>query len=136
MLVGIVGGGQLGRMIALAGIPLGHSFRFLDPDPRCPAAAVGSVVAGGFDDPAALERFAEGLDVATFEFENVPAATVERLQSLVPTAPGARSLAVAQDRIREKEFFRDSGIRVQAFEAVSSENELATACGRVGTPAV
>jgi len=136
MLVGVVGGGQLGRMIALAGIPLGHSFRFLDPDPRCPAAAVGSVVASGFDDPATLERFAEGLDVATFELENVPAATVDRLQSLVPTAPGARSLAVAQDRIREKEFFRDCGIRVQAFEAVSSETELAAACGRVGTPAV
>ena len=136
MLVGVVGGGQLGRMLGLAGIALGHRFRFLDPDAGCPASAVGEVIVGAYDDPAAIDRFAAGLDAATFEFENVPAEAVERLQSLVPTAPGARSLAVAQDRIREKEFFRECGIRVQAFEAVSSEQELAAACGRVGTPAV
>ena len=136
MLVGVVGGGQLGRMLALAGIPHGHRFRFLDPDPACPASAVGDVVCGAYDDPAALERFASGLDAATFEFENVPAATIDALSALVPTAPGSRSLAVAQDRIAEKQFFRSCGIRVQAFEAVSTEADLAAACGRVGTPAV
>ena len=136
MLVGVVGGGQLGRMLALAGIPHGHRFRFLDPDPACPASAVGDVVCGAYDDLAALERFASDLDAATFEFENVPAATIDALSALVPTAPGSRSLAVAQDRIAEKQFFRSCGIRVQAFEAVSTEAELAAACGRVGTPAV
>jgi 5-(carboxyamino)imidazole ribonucleotide synthase len=136
MVVGVVGGGQLGRMLGLAGIPLGHSFVFLDPDPACPASAVGPVVQGAYDDPAALLRLAERVDVATFEFENVPAAAVEALAARVPTAPGARSLAVSQDRIAEKEFFRACGIRVQPFEAVGSEAELAAACGRVGTPAV
>lgn len=136
MVVGVVGGGQLGRMLGLAGIPLGHSFVFLDPDPACPASAVGPVVQGAYDDPAALLRLAERVDVATFEFENVPAAAVEALAARVPTAPGARSLAVSQDRITEKEFFRACGIRVQPFEAVGSEAELAAACGRVGTPAV
>jgi 5-(carboxyamino)imidazole ribonucleotide synthase len=136
MLIGVVGGGQLGRMLALAGIPLGHRFRFLDPDPACPAAAVGDVVVGAYDDATAVERFAAGLDAATFEFENVPAATIELLAARVPVAPGARSLAIAQDRIEEKAFFRACGIPVQAHEAVSSEQELAAACGRVGFPGV
>ena len=136
MLIGVLGGGQLGRMLALAGIPLGHRFRFLDPDPACPASAVGEVVAGAFDDAAAIDRFCDGLGAATYEFENVPVATVERVAARVRTAPSARSLAVAQDRIAEKEFFRSCGIRVQAFEAVSAEADLAGACGRVGVPAV
>jgi 5-(carboxyamino)imidazole ribonucleotide synthase len=136
MVVGVVGGGQLGRMLGLAGIPLGHSFVFLDPDPRCPASAVGPVVEGAYDDTAALARLAQRVDVATFEFENVPAAAVDALAALVPTAPGARSLATSQDRIAEKEFFRACGLRVQPFEAVSADAELAAACGRIGTPAV
>ncbi len=136
MLIGVVGGGQLGRMLALAGIPLGHRFRFLDPDPACPAAAVGEVVVGAYDDAAAVERFAAGLEAATFEFENVAAATIERLAARVPVAPGARSLAIAQDRIEEKAFFRACGIPVQAHEAVDSEPALAAACGRVGFPGV
>ena len=90
MVVGVVGGGQLGRMLGLAGIPLGHSFVFLDPDPRCPASAVGPVVEGAYDDTAALARLAQRVDVATFEFENVPAAAVDALAALVATAPGAR----------------------------------------------
>jgi 5-(carboxyamino)imidazole ribonucleotide synthase len=136
MLIGVVGGGQLGRMLALAGIPLGHSFRFLDPDPRCPASAVGEVIVGTFDEHAAVARFVAGIDVATFEFENVPVATMSAIAERVPTAPGTRSLAVAQDRISEKEFFQSCGIRVQPFEAVATEAELAAACGRIGVPAV
>ncbi len=136
MKIGVVGGGQLGRMLALAGIPMGHSFRFLDPDPRCPAAEVGEVVVGAYDDAAAIARFATGIDAATYEFENVPAAAVEALAARVRVAPGARSLAIAQDRILEKEFFRSCGIPVQAYEAVASETELAAACGRVGFPGV
>ena len=136
MLVGVVGGGQLGRMLALAGIPLGHSFRFLDPDPRCPAAAVGEVIVGDFDNHAAVARFVAGIDVATFEFENVPVSTMSAIAERVPTAPGVRSLAIAQDRISEKEFFQSCGIAVQPFAAVNTEAELAAACGRIGVPAV
>ena len=136
MLVGVVGGGQLGRMLALAGIPLGHSFRFLDPDPRCPASAVGELIVGAFDNHAAVERFVAGLDVATFEFENVPVSTMSAIAERVPTAPGVRSLAIAQDRISEKEFFQSCGIAVQPFAAVNTESELAAACGRIGVPAV
>ncbi|MCX5639930.1 MAG: ATP-grasp domain-containing protein, partial [Planctomycetota bacterium] len=136
MVVGVVGGGQLGRMLALAGIPLGHSFRFLDPDPLCPASAVGEVIVGAYDDHSAVARFVAGIDVATFEFENVPVATMSSIAERVPTAPGARSLEIAQDRISEKEFFRSCGIRVQPFEAVNTEAELAAACGRIGCPAV
>ncbi len=137
MRIGIVGGGQLGRMLALAGIPLGHEFRFLDPDARCPAAAVGRVFTGAFDDPAALAAFASEVDVATFEFENVPASSVEWLNSRVPVAPGPTSLATSQDRIAEKEFFDRCDIPVQRYVAVNSELELAQACGRsVGFPGV
>ena len=136
MVVGVVGGGQLGRMLALAGIPLGHSFRFLDPDPLCPASAVGEVIVGAYDDHSAVARFIAGIDVATFEFENVPVATMSAIAERVPTAPSARSLETAQDRISEKEFFRSCGIRVQPFEAVNTEAELAAACGRIGFPAV
>ena len=135
-LIGVLGGGQLGRMLALAGIRLGHRFRFLDPDPSCPASAVGEVVTAAFDDDAAVDRFCDGLDAATFEFENVPLRTVERVARRVRTSPGAQALAVAQDRVAEKRFFRDHGIRVQAFEAVDDAASLAAACGRVGVPGV
>jgi 5-(carboxyamino)imidazole ribonucleotide synthase len=136
MLIGVVGGGQLGQMLGLAGIAIGHRFRFLDPDPACPAGAVGEVVAGAFDDPDAIARFAHGLDRATFEFENVPAATLGAIAERAPLAPGVMSLRTAQDRILEKEFFRAHGLRVQGFEAVDSEAGVAAACGRVGVPGV
>jgi 5-(carboxyamino)imidazole ribonucleotide synthase len=136
MLIGVVGGGQLGRMLGLAGVAIGHRFRFLDPDPACPASAVGEVVAGAFDDPASVAAFARGLDRATFEFATVPAATLGAIAEQAPLAPGVMSLRTAQDRILEKEFFRAHGLRVQAFEAVDSEQMLAAACGRVGAPGV
>lgn len=136
MRIGVLGGGQLGRMLALAGIPLGHEFVFLDPDPDCPARAVGRVVVGAYDDPRALEELARGADVVTYEFENVPAASVERLAHDVPVFPERESLITAQDRILEKEFFQGCGIPVQAFTAVGSAEELARACGTVGFPGV
>lgn len=136
MRIGVVGGGQLGRMLALAGIPLGHEFCFLDPDAHCPAAAVGHVHVGAYDDLTALAALASRVDVATFEFENVPAASIEWLHARVPVAPGPASLAVSQDRIAEKEFFTRCGIPVQGFAAVNSEAELARACGVIGFPGV
>lgn len=136
MRIGVVGGGQLGRMLGLAGIPLGHAFRFLDPATDCPAAAIGPVELAAFDDLAAIEAFAAQADVVTFEFENVSAAALERLAARVPVAPGVASLATSQDRVAEKQFFQRCGIPVQRFAAVNGVDELARACGTVGFPGV
>ncbi len=132
MKVGVVGGGQLGRMLALAGIPLGMRFRFLEPSMSCPAAVLGEVVGAPYDDPEGLVRFAQNLSVATYEFENVPTATVDFLQQSLGVHPGARSLQIAQDRIQEKHFFRECGLGVQAFHAVSSNADIARALEAVG----
>jgi 5-(carboxyamino)imidazole ribonucleotide synthase len=134
--IAVVGGGQLGRMLGLAGIPLGMSFRFLDPDPACPASAVGEVVAGRFDDRDALGRLVAGCDVATYEFENVPASVAEFLAGELPTRPGPRSLAIAQDRVLEKRFFAECGVPVQEFAAIDGPADLDAAAGRVGFPAM
>jgi 5-(carboxyamino)imidazole ribonucleotide synthase len=136
MRVGIVGGGQLGRMLALAGIPLGMRFKFLEPSMSCPAALLGEVVGTPYDDPEGLVRFAQNLSVATYEFENVPTATVEFLQQSLGVHPGAKSLQVAQDRIQEKHFFRDCGLTVQAFHAIGSTADLPRALEAVGPAGV
>ena len=136
MKVGIVGGGQLGRMLALAGVPLGMRFRFLEPSADCPAAALGEVVTAPYDDPDGLERFASQLSVATFEFENVPAASAEALADRLALAPGPRALAVAQDRISEKRFFQQCGLPVQPFASVSTTQDLDAAVASVGMPAM
>ncbi|MBL9120378.1 MAG: 5-(carboxyamino)imidazole ribonucleotide synthase [Phycisphaerae bacterium] len=136
MLIGVVGGGQLGRMIALAGIPLGYRFRFLDPSTDCPAAAVGEVLCGAYDDEVALGRLTEGAMAATYEFENVPARAARYLDRHTRLAPPAHSLAVAQDRIAEKDFFRECGVPVQKYRAVGTEEELDAAIRDVGVPGV
>jgi 5-(carboxyamino)imidazole ribonucleotide synthase len=104
--VGVIGGGQLGRMLALAGIPLGLSFRFLDPSPDAPAGAVGELLVGPYDDPELLDRLADGADVVTYEFENVPVEAARRAGAL----PDARALEDSQDRLLEKRLFRRLGI--------------------------
>ncbi|MBX3355877.1 MAG: 5-(carboxyamino)imidazole ribonucleotide synthase [Phycisphaeraceae bacterium] len=136
MTIGVLGGGQLGRMLALAGTPLGFRFRFLDPDAGCPASAVGEVIAGAYDDPQALDRFAKGVDLVTFEFENVPAETVRRLSSRVAIAPGAESLATGQDRAHEKRFFAQCGLPVAPWAEVHDAASLMAAVDSVGVPAV
>ena len=137
MKVGIIGAGQLGRMLALAGYPLGLRFRFLDPNPASPAAALGEFIAADYDDPDALRRFADGLDVATYEFENVPASVADYLAGHVPAVhPHYRALAVAQDRLSEKQTFRRLGIATAPFAAVDSEADLARGVEELGLPAV
>ena len=136
MTLGIVGGGQLGRMLALAGLPLGLRFRFLDPEPAAPAGAVGELIVGAYDDPAALDRFAEGLEAVTYEFENVPVAAARRLAADVPVFPPATALEVAQDRLVEKTFLRELGVPVPAFVAVGDRADLDRALARLGCPAV
>lgn len=136
MLIGILGGGQLGRMLALAGYPLGLRFRFLDPARDAPAGHVGELVVGAYDDPEALETFVDGVDLVTYEFENVPARAVHWLSGRVPAYPPAIALETAQDRLHEKRLFQAYGIPVPAYAAVSDEGELARAVQEVGTPAL
>lgn len=135
-LVGVLGGGQLGRMLALAGHPLGLRFRFLDPAPDCPAARLGEHVSALYEGPAALDTFAAGVDVITYEFENVPVASVAALARRTTVHPGPRALEVAQDRWVEKSFLVDLGLQTAPFAAVSSEEELVAAAQAVGCPAV
>jgi len=135
--VGVLGGGQLGRMLGLAGVPLGLRFRFLEPAPSPPAAAVGEVVRGEYADPDALARFADGVDVVTFEFENVPAAATEWLRRHgIPVFPPPAALAVAQDRLAEKEAFGRLGIPTPPYLPVSDEAGLRAAVERLGLPSV
>ena len=110
-LVACIGGGQLGRMLGLAGLPLGLRFRFLDPSPDACAGEVGELVVGEYDDVDALVRLADGADVVTYEFENVP---VEAALG-VGAVPGSRALEQGQDRLREKELFRSLGIPTARF---------------------
>jgi len=105
----------LGRMLGLAGLPLGLSFRFLDPSPDACAGEVGELVVAPYDDPQGLDRLAEGAAAVTYEFENVPVAAAER----VGAVPGARSLEEGQDRLREKELFRSLGIPTARFGSLA-----------------
>jgi 5-(carboxyamino)imidazole ribonucleotide synthase len=110
-LVGCVGGGQLGRMLAQAGAPLDIHLRFLDPSADACAGEVGELLVGPYDDPALLDRLAEDADVVTYEFENVPVAAARR----VDTVPDARALELGQDRLVEKELFRRLAIPTARF---------------------
>ncbi len=123
-------------MIALAGYPLGLRFRHLSPHPNVPAAPLSEEVIGEYDDPASLDRFADGIDVATYEFENVPVEAARRLARSVPVFPPPVALEVAQDRLAEKRFFRDLGIGTAAFQPVDSPEQLRDAVRHIGLPAV
>ncbi len=111
MIVGVIGGGQLGRMLALAGIPLGLSFRFLDPSPDAPAGEVGELLVGAYDDTEQLDRLADGAAAVTYEFENVPVEAARRVGAL----PDAAALEAAQDRLVEKQLLERLGIPTPAF---------------------
>jgi 5-(carboxyamino)imidazole ribonucleotide synthase len=135
MRVGVLGAGQLGRMLALAGYPLGLELRFVDPAQGAPAGQVAEQRVADYDDPAALDWLAE-CDVVTFEFENVPVATVEALEARARVAPGAKALRTAQDRLREKQAFSELGIPTAPYVAVDDEASLAAAVAELGAPAV
>lgn len=136
MRVGILGAGQLGRMLALAGYPLGLRFRTLSPDADAPAAPISEHVTAGYDDADVLDAFARDLDVVTYEFENVPVVTARRLEPRVAVRPGPAALEVAQDRLTEKRFFRDLGVGTAPFLPVDDEAMLRDAVDRLGLPAV
>ena len=134
--IGILGGGQLGRMLALAAARLGFDVAILDPEPDAPAARVAAhVVVGAYDDPDALARLADLADVVTFEFENVPAASVEALIAAGrPVAPAGRALAIAQDRLAEKTFLNEAGAPTVAFAQIDGPGDIALALERMGHP--
>ncbi|MCB9675910.1 MAG: 5-(carboxyamino)imidazole ribonucleotide synthase [Alphaproteobacteria bacterium] len=135
--VGILGGGQLGRMLAQAALPLGVDCVVYDDAHDSCAAAYAPVVQGSLADREALERFAVGLDVITFEFENVPAEAVQFLRDTGHLVhPGPLALTTAQDRWNEKRFFRDHGIRTTPFAKVDDEAGLQEAIAQLGLPAV
>jgi 5-(carboxyamino)imidazole ribonucleotide synthase len=134
--IGILGGGQLGRMLALAAARLGFDVAILEPEADSPASRVArTTIVGAYDDPAALAKLAKAADVVTYEFENVPAAAVERLLALgCEVAPNARALAVAQDRVDEKTFLNSVGAHTVAFAAANSAADIEAAIAELGTP--
>jgi 5-(carboxyamino)imidazole ribonucleotide synthase len=134
--IGVVGGGQLGRMLALAGVPLGLDFLAVDPSPGAPAAAVAEHVVAAYDDAAALDRLARECEVVTYEFENVPVSAARVIAASVPVLPPPEALEAAQDRLAEKRLFERLGVPVQRYEPVDSAEALAAAVESVGLPAV
>ncbi|MGH9469882.1 MAG: ATP-grasp domain-containing protein, partial [Terriglobia bacterium] len=135
--IGVLGAGQLGRMMALAGYPLDFRLRFFDSATGAPAAQVARCIVADFEDSNALRRFAAGLDVVTYEFENVPARTARDLAGRVPCfLPPPRALEIAQDRYGQKMFFQTLGIPTPVFAAVSSREELPRGLERTGLPAI
>jgi 5-(carboxyamino)imidazole ribonucleotide synthase len=136
MLVGILGGGQLGRMLVLAGTPLGLRFRFLEPGPNAPTSVVAHQIVGDYDGPRALERFCAGVDVVTYEFENVPIASVQQLLPHCSVYPPPAALETAQDRLNEKQLFRRLRIPTAPFMPLDSRDELDAAIERIELPAV
>ena len=135
--LGILGGGQLGRMMAMAAAQLGLKTHIYAPEENSPAFEVATeVTIAPYEDEASLVRFAKAVDVVTYEFENVPSETAATLSAHAPLAPNAQALAVSQDRFLEKSFIAGLGIAVAPFAAVSSKVELAEALDRIGRPAV
>ena len=135
--IGILGGGQLGRMSAIAARRMGYKVRTFDPSPgACAAGIADEHITAEWSDTAALTRFAQGCGRITLEFENIPPATVEFVAQSVPCHPSAKVLAICQNRRREKEFLRASGIPCANFAVVSSFAELQSAVQSVGFPCV
>ena len=136
MRIGVIGGGQLGRMLALAGTPLGMSFAFLDPAPDACAAPLGDHLRADYGDQEHLRQLADQVDLVTFEFESVPAETVAFLSQFVPVYPSADALRIARDRWFEKSMFKDLGIPTPEFADIQSQQGLDAAVASIGLPAV
>ena len=135
--IGILGGGQLGRMLALAAAPLGYRCHVLSPEPGGPAAQVAAAeTVAAYDDHAALDAFGAKVDLITVEFENVPAQTLERLARQVPVRPGARSLRIAQNRVVEKDFVRGLGLETTPYAALEDDESARAADRWIGRPAI
>ena len=136
MKVGIIGAGQLGRMLALAGYPLGLRFVFVDQSEDAPGGQVGDIIVGAFDDPVALERLSEVAEVVTFDVENVPESAVRPVSEKVRFLPPVEALATAQDRLAEKRAFASLHIPTPRFMPVATREALEIAVVQLGLPAV
>jgi len=134
--VAVIGAGQLGRMLALAGYPLGIECEFYDRAADTPGGQVAPILTGEFDDVTRLAELARRADVVTFDWENVPVASLEPLARLAPVYPQPAALAVAQDRLLEKTLFRDLGIPTPPFAPVDLRQDLEAAVARIGLPGV
>ncbi len=136
MTIGILGGGQLGRMLALAGYPLGLEFKVFDPSSEAVAGQVAPILVEDINDVPALGWFAKGLDAVTYEWENVPVASARFLEERVPVFPSPRALEIAGDRWNEKSFFRECGVPTPDFWPLSSREELEAAVKESDFPCV
>ena len=135
--IGIIGGGQLGRMSALAAARLGYRCHVLTPEPNSPAAQVSAACTlGDYEDPTTLRAFAEAVDVITFEFENVSAEGLDLLASMRPVRPSPGVLRISQDRVAEKSFLADAGVPTAPWRPVQSSAELRDAVAELGLPCV
>lgn len=135
--IGMLGGGQLGRYALMAARQMGYGTVVLDPDPRAPAAMIADMhLAAAYDDGAAVDEMAHRCAVVTIEFENPPASTLDRLARRIPVAPDAESVAITQDRRREKRFLHDAGLPVAAFAVIDTDADLADAAAAVQFPAL
>ncbi|EDY87573.1 phosphoribosylaminoimidazole carboxylase, ATPase subunit [gamma proteobacterium HTCC5015] len=137
MNIGIIGGGQLAKMMILAGYPLGQSFTVLDPSKDAAGARVANRhIVGDYDDTDKLRELAESCDVVTFDFENVPADALRALESAVTAYPPSQALEVAQDRLDEKQLFHSQGIPTAPHQAVDNEADLRQAIETIGLPGI
>jgi 5-(carboxyamino)imidazole ribonucleotide synthase len=135
--IGIIGGGQLGRMSAMAAARLGYRAHVFAPEHHAPAMLVSAGgTSGPYDNPNLLKMFANKVDVVTFEFENLPVESLELLETLRPVRPGARILRIGQDRLLEKQFLNEAGVPTAPWAKVESEEELTAAVAALGLPAV
>ncbi|MCL4266482.1 MAG: 5-(carboxyamino)imidazole ribonucleotide synthase [Anaerolineae bacterium] len=135
--IGVLGSGQLGRMLALAARPLGYHIHIFSPERDTPAGQVADLeICAAYDDLDAVRAFARGVDVVTYEFENVPAATAVACQEFAPLRPGPQALHMAQNRLREKTFFVENGLPTAPFTAVHSLTDLQNGLVQIGCPAV
>ncbi|HQT63079.1 MAG: 5-(carboxyamino)imidazole ribonucleotide synthase [Acidocella sp. 20-57-95] len=135
--IGIIGGGQLGRMSAMAAARLGYRVHIFTPEANSPASQVAAATTmADYTDHAALTAFAAAVDVVTFEFENIPAASLQILTNLKPVHPSAEILAISQDRLVEKDFLNKAGAPTAPYAAVETDADLAAAIEKLGLPAV
>ncbi len=135
--IGILGGGQLGRMLSVAAARLGFRTHIFEPCVEPPASHVAhATTTAAYDDSAALAAFADAVDVITYEFENIPTGALDLLELHRPIRPNRRALAVSQDRLTEKEFLQDLGLATAPFATVHTQDDLQAALAQIGTPAI
>jgi 5-(carboxyamino)imidazole ribonucleotide synthase len=134
--IGILGGGQLGRMLSVAASRLGYRCHIYEPGASPAGDVAYQVTTAPYEDEAALRAFAASVDVITYEFENVPTSALDLLESLKPIRPNRRALAISQDRISEKSFLNDLGLQTAPWAAVNSEADLGAAADKLGLPAI